>query len=388
MEMIKKTKEKLGKESKEKREKETLKQFKDRLDNYLANYLDNENERKEIIDKLVEFIKNNFSGENNDLTDERLLDLIKDKINEKKDLFIKKEYEKEFLDEEFWNIVKDFSIKSPEIKGNFLNDLETPEAVRSYLFLLLPDEEKNFFKDDFQRLITSKEDFDPNKFLKEIDSFIEDFMSGKKKQSLRFPKEWLPSELKEKYKDNLEEKLKKLGILNKGDKYLLILTPDKIQDMIYKIAESKLEISEQFKEIGEKILNIENLSKEAEKYLKSLPEGDSINLLYKGLFVSLKNAYKEGINMGMTEEEVKKLLDSLTKLENQYNLIIQRGKLVKNEKDKHNLLTKAKNWLKENGGYILGSIGLWGLAVGWFLPLWLINKMYSEIEKGPLMSKK
>jgi len=387
MEMIKKT-EKLGKESKEKIEKETLKQFKDRLDNYLTNYLDNDNERKEIVDKLVELIKNYFSGENNDLTEEILLDLIKDKINEKKDLFIKKEDEKEFLDKEFWNIVKGFLIKSPEIKGNFVNDLETPEAVRSYLFLLLPDEEKKFFKDDFQRLITSKEDFDPNKFLKEIDSFIEDFMSGKKKQSLRFPKEWLPFELKEKYKDNLEEKLKELGILNKGDKYLLILTPDKIQDMIYKIAESKLEISEEFKEIGEKILNIENLSKEAEKYLKSLPEGDSINLLYKGLFGSLKNAYKEGINMGMTEEEAKKLLDALTKLENQYNLIIQKGKLTKNEKDKHNLLTKTKNWLKENGGYILGSIGLWGLAVGWFLPLWLINKMYSEIEKGPLMSKK
>jgi hypothetical protein len=49
-------------------------------------------------------------------------------------------------------------------------------------------------------------------------------------------------------------------------------------------------------------------------------------------------------------------------------------------------LKKTSQWIKENFptiGLTLGaSLVLWGVALGWFLPLWLINKMKDEIEKG------
>jgi uncharacterized damage-inducible protein DinB len=49
-------------------------------------------------------------------------------------------------------------------------------------------------------------------------------------------------------------------------------------------------------------------------------------------------------------------------------------------------LKKTSQWIKENFptiGLTLGaSLVLWGVALGWFLPLWLINKMKGEIEKG------
>jgi hypothetical protein len=212
-------------------------------------------------------------------------------------------------------------------------------------------------------------------------------MEGKKKESIRFPKEWLPNELKEKYKDNLEEKLKELGIESTKGKYRIVVTPEKIRSQIDVILESKLEISEKFREIGEKINSAQNLSKEAKKYLSSIPEGKSIATAYDGLLASIKNSYIEGIRMGMTEEEAKKLLDSVTKLESQLKFLAERGKSAKLDVEKKRLLSKAKDWLKANGGTILSLIGLWGLAVGWFLPLWLISKMYDEIEKGGLMKK-
>jgi hypothetical protein len=49
-------------------------------------------------------------------------------------------------------------------------------------------------------------------------------------------------------------------------------------------------------------------------------------------------------------------------------------------------LKKTSQWIKENFptiGLTLGaSLVLWKVALCWFLPLWLINKMKDEIEKG------
>jgi hypothetical protein len=367
-------------------------------------------QRKEIAERIFELIREDYSGENKDLGADELMDLIRQQPD-LKDLFIKKrrkerkektakaqetvprqlelplegveEFE-EYLDSGFFNIVLRYCRESPEVKGNFPNDLETPEAVRAYLYFLLPDEEREPFRGDFQRLVSAKEEFDPNKFFKEIGSFIEDFMEGKKKESIRFPKEWLPNELKEKYKDNLEEKLKELGIESTDGKYRIVVTPEKIRNKIDVILESKLEISEKFREIGEKINSAQNLSKEAKKYLSSIPEGKSIATAYDGLLASIKNSYIEGIRSGMSEEEAKKLLDTVTKLESQLKFLAERGKSAKSDVEKKRLLAKAKDWLKANGGTILSAIGLWGLAVGWFLPLWLITKMYDQIEQSSL----
>jgi hypothetical protein len=79
--------------------------------------------------------------------------------------------------------------------------------------------------------------------------------------------------MKEKYKDNLEEKLKELGIESTDGKYRIVVTPEKIRNKIDVILESKLEISEKFREIGEKIISAQNLSKEAKSiYLQFLKE--------------------------------------------------------------------------------------------------------------------
>jgi hypothetical protein len=384
------------------------------LDFYLKDIgIKDDTQIKEIADRVFELIKENYSGENKDLGTDELMDLIKQQPD-LKELFIKRrkkerkegieeakknvprqlelplegveEFE-EYLDPKFFNIVQRYCLESTEVEGNFPNDLETPEAVRAYLYFLLPDEEREPFKGDFQRLVSAKEEFDPNKFFKEIGSFIEDFMEGKKKESIRFPKEWLPNELKEKYKDNLEERLKELGIESTNGKYRIVVTPEKIRSQIDVILESKLEISEKFREIGEKIISAQNLSKEAKKYLSSIPEGKSIATAYDGLLASIKNSYIEGIRSGMSEEEARKLLDTVTKLESQLKFLAERGKSAKSDVEKKRLLSKAKDWLKANGGTILSAIGLWGLAIGWFLPLWLITKMYDEIEKGGLMKK-
>jgi hypothetical protein len=393
------------------REEGAKKGFLSSLDDYLQGLdIKDNKQRKEIAERIFELIREDYSGENKDLGADELMDLIRQQPD-LKDLFIKKrrkerkektakaqetvprqlelplegvEEFKEYLDSGFFNIVLRYCRESPEVEGNFPNDLETPEAVRAYLYFLLPDEEKEPFKSDFQRLVSAKEEFDPNKFFKEIGSFIEDFMEGKKKESIRFPKEWLPNEMKEKYKDNLEEKLKELGIESTDGKYRIVVTPEKIRNKIDIILESKLEISEKFREIGEKIISAQNLSKEAKKYLSSIPEGKSIATVYDGLLASIKNSYVEGIRSGMSEEEARKLLDSVTKLESQLKFLAERGKSVKSDVEKKRLLAKAKDWLKANGGTILSSIGLWGLAIGWFLPLWLISKMYNQIEKSSL----
>jgi hypothetical protein len=397
------------------REEGAKKGFLSSLDDYLQGLdIKDNKQRKEIAERIFELIREDYSGENKDLGADELMDLIRQQPD-LKDLFIKKrrkerkektakaqetvprqlelplegvEEFKEYLDSGFFNIVLRYCRESPEVEGNFPNDLETPEAVRAYLYFLLPDEEKEPFKSDFQRLVSAKEEFDPNKFFKEIGSFIEDFMEGKKKESIRFPKEWLPNEMKEKYKDNLEEKLKELGIESTDGKYRIVVTPEKIRNKIDIILESKLEISEKFREIGEKIISAQNLSKEAKKYLSSIPEGKSIATVYDGLLASIKNSYVEGIRSGMSEEEARKLLDSVTKLESQLKFLAERGKSVKSDVEKKRLLAKAKDWLKANGGTILSSIGLWGLAIGWFLPLWLISKMYNQIEEGKLFGGK
>jgi len=408
IEMFKRSKEQITKELRERGAKD---RFFNSLDYYLSNQgIKDRKERKKIIDGIFQLIKKDYTGEDKNLGADELIGLIKQK-SDLKDLFIKRrkkektkevqenvpqqlelplegveEFE-EYLDPEFFKIVQGYCLQSPEVKGNFPNDLETPEAVRAYLYFLLPDEEREHFKGDFQRLVSAKEDLDPNKFFKEIDSFIEDFMEGKKKESIKFSKEWLPNELKEKYKDNLEEKLKELGIEDKGGKYVIVVTPDKINIKIDEILQSKLEITDKFREIGEKIISAQNLFKEAKKYLSSIPDGKSIATAYDSILASVKNAYKEAITRGMTEEEAKKLLDSITKLESQFKFLAERGKSAKSEAEKKRLLAKAKDWLKANGGTILSSIGLWGLAIGWFLPLYLITKMYSAIEQGPLMKK-
>ena len=294
--------------------------------------------------------------------------------------------DREILNKAF-EAVRQHALESSKVTGNFENKLSTPEALRAYLYLLLPEEKREPFKGDFERLVVGSKEIDINKFFKEIESYIDDFINGKKRESILFPREWLPKELMEEDKDKLRENLKNLGINEKNGEYFMSINPYNIQNIVNEIAYSKLEILDKFKDIGEKLGNVQDLLKEAKKILSSIPEGKEIASKYEGLVASLVKAYKEGIQMGMTEEEAKKFLRAVTKLESQLKNIVERGRSVKSEREKERFINIAKNWFKENGGVILSSIGFWGLAVGWFLPLFLINKMYETIEKGPLMKK-
>jgi hypothetical protein len=298
---------------------------------------------------------------------------------------------------------------SPEKKGiNFRDRLDTPESVRAYLYLTLPEDQRGSFQDDFERLLTQKEDFffrlwppkiaisfrdllkegeirgglwGPGEFFKEVKSYIEDLQKGKDRITLYFSEDLLPDELKGKK----EEELEALGIKKAEDgNYEFYITPDKLQDILFNLVERSLSVAERETEIGKKLTNIKELFKEVRKNLKSVPEAQVILASFASLIEGIESRYKEGLREGMSEEEAKKLLETANRLEGVLKEIAERSK---NEEERKGLVAKAKDWLKANGGTILSSIGLLGLAVGWFLPLYLISKMYSTIEQGPLMRK-
>jgi hypothetical protein len=297
----------------------------------------------------------------------------------------------------------------PEKKGvNFRDRLDTKESVRAYLYLTLPEDQRGPFQADFERLLTQKEDFffklwppkisisfrdllkegeirgglwGPGEFFREVKSYIEDLQQGKNMITLYFSEDLLPNELKGKKEDELEA----LGIKKARDgNYEFYITPDKLQDILFNLVERSLSVAERESEIGKKLTNIKELFKEARKNLKSVPEAQVILTSFASLIEGIESRYREGLKEGMSEEEAKKLLETANRLEEVLKEIAERSK---DEKEREGLLVKAKDWLRTNGNTILSAIGLWGLAVGWFLPLWLISKMYSTIEQGPLMKK-
>jgi hypothetical protein len=299
---------------------------------------------------------------------------------------------------------------SPEKKGlNFRDRLDTQESVRAYLYLTLPEDQRGPFKADFERLLTQKEDFffrlwppkisislkdllkegeirgdlwGPGEFLREVKSYIEDLQKGKNRITLYFSEDLLPDELKGKKEDELES----LGIKKAGDgNYEIYITQDKLQDILFDLVERSLSVAEQETEIGKKLTSIKELFKKARENLKSVPEGKTILASLASLIEGLENRYRAGLREGMSEEEARRLLETANRLEGVLKEISERPK---DEKERKGLLAKAKDWLRVNGGTILSSIGLWGLAIGWFLPLWLISKMYDQIEQGGLIGKK
>ena len=298
---------------------------------------------------------------------------------------------------------------SPEKKGtNFRDKLDTQESVRAYLYLTLPEDQRDPFQADFERLLTQKEDFffrlwppkisislkdllkegeirgdlwGPGEFFKEVKSYIEDLQKGKNRITLYFSENLLPDELKGKKEDELEA----LGIKKAGDgNYEIYITQDKLQDILFNLVERSLSLAEQETEIGKKLTSIKELFKKTRENLKSVPEGQTILASLASLIEGLENRYRAGLREGMSEEEARRLLETVNKLEEYLNSIIEDSK---DEQKRKGLIAKAKDWLKANGGTILSAIGLWGLAIGWFLPLYLISKMYSTIEQGPLMKK-
>jgi predicted transcriptional regulator len=121
------------------------------------------------------------------------------------------------------------------------------------------------------------------------------------------------------------------------------------------IAEKGRDMKKQLDELMEKILEIENRIREMKK---------------------------QGLSQEQIKEELEKLTKELTPTIPNELSNIEKGieELEKYFRGRENIFSK----LKPNAGVIASSIGLWGLAIGWFLPLWLITKMYDQIEKSSL----
>jgi hypothetical protein len=305
----------------------------------------------------------------------------------------------EGLDEQTINRIKErienYYRRSREKKGkNFRDRLDTPESVRAYLYLTLPENQRGPFQADFERLLTQKEEIlfiklwppsirsvlgKPGKFFREVKRYIEDLQQGKNRITLYFSEDLLPNELKGKREDELEA----LGIKKAGDgNYEIYITPDKLQDILFNLVERSLSVEEQNTEIGKKLISIKELFKRARENLKSVPEGQAILASFACLIEALESRYREDLREGMSEEEAKKLLEAANRLE---EFLRRRAEGFKDKKGIKGLLAKAKEWLRANSGTIISAVGFWGLALGWFLPLWLISKMYDVIEKGSLV---
>jgi hypothetical protein len=296
---------------------------------------------------------------------------------------------------------------SPEKKGiNFRDRLDTPESVRAYLYLTLPEDQRGPFQDDFERLLTQKEDFffrlwppkisisfrdlfkegkiigglyGPGEFLREVRSYIEDLQQGKNMITLYFEENLLPDELRGK----TEDELRQMGIVKKGNIYEIYITKDKLQDIILNLAERSSAVLEQETKLGKKLKKIRELFKEAKKNLT--PEEQISLVTLASLIEGLEIRYRAGLRKGRSKKEARGLLETANRLEGVLNSIIEDSK---NEQKRKGLLGKVEDWLKANGSFIASALGLWGLAIGWFLPLWLISKMYDAIAESKLAQKK
>ena len=364
--------------------------------------------RKNIIDTIIQEIE-----QKEYFDEEELSQIIENILNQKNlhdklDQILPEVEGKRTLHGILRKNFENYFRSSPEKKGiNFRDRLDNPESVRAYLYLTLPEDQRGPFQADFERLLTQKEDFffrlwppkisisfrdlfkegeirgglwGPGEFLREVKSYIEDLQKGKNMITLYFEENLLPDELRGK----TEDELRQMGIVKKGNIYEIYITANKLQDILFDLVERSLSVAEQETEIGKKLASIKELFKKARENLKSVPEGQTILASLASLIEGLENRYREGLREGMSEEEARRLLETANRLEEHLNSIIEDSK---DEQKRKGLLGKVKKWLKENGSFIASALGLWGLAIGWFLPLWLITKMYDAIAESKLAKK-
>jgi hypothetical protein len=157
-----------------------------------------------------------------------------------------------------------------------------------------------------------------------------------------------------------------------------IKLPKEIREILLEEDENKRnekinQLSEEDKALVMMILNIQRNFLETFKKIKGIKSHEkefSAEDLEK-LNQELRNLKKEADDY---EEAIKKLEERFGTTDQPDNELAKK------------FLKKTSQWIKENFptiGLTLGaSLVLWGVALGWFLPLWLINKMKDEIEKG------
>lgn len=202
----------------------------------------------------------------------------------------------------------------------------------------------------------------------------------------------LPSDVRDLF--NNDSLMRELGINSLGGNIFKLdqVAPDvfvnfiaNIHQRLLKIAEFSINLRqeiEKFRNLQER-LNKLALNEEEEEIFRSIMQDQSKIL---GLLGSSKDfgdeAIKEMYNkFKEMNEELEKLVEALEKD-------------PKNQKLREKIKNKAKevgkglaDFIKNLSISVASGIAAWGIALGWFLPLWLIGKMYEQLEKGPFGKK-
>jgi hypothetical protein len=168
-----------------------------------------------------------------------------------------------------------------------------------------------------------------------------------------------------------------LGIEKEGYDYFIGLNRDKIVGRMITIPSEEIERSRELAELVGKYKQLEELYKEVRRTCKD----DKTIVNYLDVAISQIRQIMR-FRDRLTPNDIRRLTNEISKRIDDFNKIRETRKIIPAEA-KRRLIT-GNEVLKG----ILSGLGLWGLAVGWFLPLWLISKMWSELEKGPFMGGK
>jgi benzoyl-CoA reductase/2-hydroxyglutaryl-CoA dehydratase subunit BcrC/BadD/HgdB len=143
------------------------------------------------------------------------------------------------------------------------------------------------------------------------------------------------------------------------------------------IPREEIERSRELAELVERYNKLEELYREVRRLFKK--DKTIVNYL-DGSIIKIRQIMK--FRDRLKPQEIRKLKEEINKSIEDFNRIKEGRKITPAEAKRR--LTKGAEILKN----IFSSLGLWGLAVGWFLPLYLITKMYSQIEKGTFWGDK
>jgi hypothetical protein len=364
---------------------------------------------REIIQEIKNFVNDKIQDE--DLKSEFLEAIIETDENGN-----------ERLNERWEEALKDYFRESPEKRGiNFRDQIKDSNELRAWLYLTIKDENiKNQFRPDFERALSQREPiyfrlwpptivnglkylilgdaepkgFKEGEFIKELQSYIEDLQKDKDRITFWFEDNILPEELRNKS----EEELRNLGIEKKGNIYEFYVTPDQLSDLIVNLATGYTESIKEQTELTKLFQETKDLLKEIRAKIPSrLEQLSGISKLeqllgtrakvpselkqllgmYGGLILGLEKQYLNMLERGADKEAFDAIKKSLEEIKKNLEEI---KKDIEAKKSASDIKGKISNWLKEKGSLILGGIGLWGLAIGWFLPLWIIEKMSKQLD--------
>jgi hypothetical protein len=149
--------------------------------------------------------------------------------------------------------------------------------------------------------------------------------------------------------------------------------PKEIRNVI--LAKDEEEENKRLRKLSEEDQNLVRTILDIKKNLLSLEE----------MVLGIGDANKD-----FSANQLEELGDVLDKFEdslNKYEQAIENlektygTKYEQDDQIAQSLLGRISEKIKNIVGPIGSSIGLWGLALGWFLPLWLVTKMDEAIEK-------